>query len=46
LSLDRLIQKYPSAPVMVDDRPVNEYYYLRHRPALFQRFLAQFSVDR
>jgi len=41
VSLDELIQKYPAAPAMVDDRPVNEYYFLRHRPALFQRLVAQ-----
>jgi len=40
LSLEQLIQKDPTAPAMVDDRPVNEYYYLRHRPALFQKILA------
>jgi len=40
LPLDQLIQKYPTAPAMVDDRPVNEYFYLRHRPAIFQRVLS------
>lgn len=29
--LEPLIEQYPTAPAMVDDRPVNEYYYLRHR---------------
>jgi hypothetical protein len=41
VSLDALIQKYPTAPAIVDDRPVNEYYFLRHRPALFQRLVAE-----
>lgn len=41
VSLDELIQKYPTAPAMVDDRPVNEYYFVRHRPALLQRLVAQ-----
>ena len=45
LPLNDLIQKYPSAPAMVDDRPINEYYYLRHRPALFQRLVADVSPN-
>jgi spermidine synthase len=40
LPLAQLIQKDPNAPAMVDDRPVNEYYYLRHRPALFKKIVA------
>jgi spermidine synthase len=42
LPLDRLIQLYPDAPPMDDDRPVNEYYYLRHRP-IFDRMLSGLS---
>jgi len=40
LSLERLIERDPNAPAMTDDRPVNEYYYLRHRPAVFQKIVA------
>jgi spermidine synthase len=43
IPLDQLIQLYPDAPAMVDDRPVNEYYYLRHSPVLFSRVLSVFS---
>jgi predicted membrane-bound spermidine synthase len=42
LPLDQLIQLYPDAPAMDDDRPVNEYYYLRHRP-VFDRMLSGLS---
>ncbi len=38
--LDQMIQQFPNAPVMEDDRPINEYYYLRHRPAIFGRMLS------
>jgi hypothetical protein len=30
LTLDALIQKAPSVEALRDDRPVNEYYLLRH----------------
>jgi spermidine synthase len=30
LTLDRLIAADPAAPALTDDRPVNEYYILRH----------------
>ena len=40
IPLDQLIQLYPDAPALVDDRPVNEYYYLRHGPVLFGRVLS------
>ncbi len=35
--LDQLVQQCPDAPVMEDDRPVNEYYYLRHHSAVFRK---------
>lgn len=38
--LAQVIQQYPNAPAMEDDRPVNEYYYLRHHPAIFGRILS------
>jgi spermidine synthase len=41
--LDQMIQLYPNAPAMEDDRPVNEYYYLRRRPAIFGRMLSGLS---
>ncbi len=31
ISLDDLIAQVPAAPALQDDRPVNEYYVLRHR---------------
>ena len=31
ISLDELIAQAPSAPALQDDRPVNEYYVMRHR---------------
>ena len=31
ISLDDLIAQAPAAPALQDDRPVNEYYVLRHR---------------
>ena len=31
ISLDELIARAPAAPALQDDRPVNEYYVLRHR---------------
>ncbi len=40
--LDQMIERYPNAPAMEDDRPVNEYYYLRHRP-VFDRMLSELS---
>ncbi len=43
IPLDQLIQLYPDAPALVDDRPVNEYYYLRHGPVLFGRVLSMVS---
>lgn len=42
IPLEQLIQKDPTAPAMVDDRPVNEYYYLRqHR--FSQRIVAHLA---
>jgi len=38
-----LIEQYPDAPAMDDDRPVNEYYYLRHSPFHFGRALSMIS---
>jgi spermidine synthase len=43
IPLEQLIQQDPDAPAMDDDRPVNEYYYLRHSPALFGRVLSTVS---
>jgi hypothetical protein len=34
---------FPYVRVMDDDRPVNEYYYLRHSPVLFGRVLSTVS---
>jgi predicted membrane-bound spermidine synthase len=31
ISLDELIAQAPAAPALQDDRPVNEYYVMRHR---------------
>ena len=42
--MDQMIQFDPTAPAMEDDRPVNEYYYLRHRPAIFGRMLSRFGT--
>jgi len=42
--LEELIAKDPEAPPMVDDHPVNEYFYLRHRP-VFQKILAHVLPD-
>ena len=35
LEVDHMIQMSPDAPVMEDDRPVNEYYYMRHHSTIF-----------
>jgi len=43
VDLVELIQQDPAAPAMDDDRPVNEYYYLRHSPVLFGRVLSTVS---
>ncbi len=43
IPLEQLIQMDPDAPAMDDDRPVNEYYYLRHSPVLFGRVLSMVS---
>ena len=43
MPLDQLIKQDPDAPTMDDDRPVNEYYYLRHSPPLFGRLLSMVS---
>jgi predicted membrane-bound spermidine synthase len=40
-TLDQVIQQYPDAPVMEDDLPVNEYFYLRHHPVYFGRLLSE-----
>jgi hypothetical protein len=40
-TLDQVIQQYPNAPVMEDDLPVNEYFYLRHHPVYFGRLLSE-----
>jgi spermidine synthase len=39
IPLRQLIQKDPDAPAMVDDHPVNEYYYLRRRAPAVQKAL-------
>ncbi|MFZ0419576.1 MAG: fused MFS/spermidine synthase [Candidatus Sulfotelmatobacter sp.] len=44
--LEQLIRLDPDAPAMEDDRPVNEYYYLRHRPEIFGRMLSELSGSR
>jgi predicted membrane-bound spermidine synthase len=31
VSLDAIIAKSPATPALTDDRPINEYYFLRHR---------------
>jgi spermidine synthase len=31
VSLDDIIAKSPATPALTDDRPINEYYFLRHR---------------
>jgi spermidine synthase len=31
---EQVIAQYPNVPALEDDRPVNEYYYLRHHPTL------------
>jgi spermidine synthase len=41
ITLDGMIQADPGAPVMEDDRPVNEYYYLRvHYPKISRLLVA------
>jgi hypothetical protein len=40
LAPEQLTRQYPSAPAMQDDRPVNEYFYMRHHPAIFGRVLS------
>jgi spermidine synthase len=44
VSLDWMIQQDPNAPTMEDDRPVNEYYYVRHHPILLGRVLSTFGL--
>jgi predicted membrane-bound spermidine synthase len=41
--IDQMIQLYPDAPAMEDDRPVNEYYYMRRNPEIFGRMLSGLS---
>jgi spermidine synthase len=41
--VEQMIQLYPDAPAMEDDRPVNEYYYLRRHPAIFGRMMSGLS---
>ena len=42
--VNQMIAKYPSAPAMEDNHPVNEYYFLRHHPRLFGRGTAGLAV--
>jgi hypothetical protein len=30
-SIDQMIAESPATPALQDDRPMNEYYYIRHR---------------
>jgi spermidine synthase len=43
ISPEQLVQLDPNAPAMVDDRPVNEYYYLRHRSGIEGWIFARLS---
>jgi len=38
--VDQMIAKYPHAPAMEDNHPVNEYYFLRRHPRIFGRGLS------